>query len=486
MIILAIILCFLKLDRNSMSLDEVSTIGISRDWKLMWNILWTQEGNMWFYSFIMYFWLKLGNSEFIIRSLSAIFAVLTIPVFYKLAENVNGEKTAKIATFLFTVNFYFIFYSQEARGYSLSLLLVALSSLFFLKFVKNPLNNKYLILHLVFSVLAIYTYLLSGLVIGAWYISTLFISRSIFWKKITINFGIIAICLLPLLISPAFRGGHQIDWLQKPSLVHLPMGIVMLGGDSIFVTFLGSLVVAFLLWKKRDLIFSKNMERFLLIWLVLWSGFPILFGFLFSWVVKPIYEPESFNTSLPGFILLIAIGLVQIKRKWLSRLIFILLLAFSLLRLEAWYAGENIGHFVLENNNSRDWRKAAEYVISHGKTNDAIISYAYYIRSPFKYYLDKINKNSQLDLIEISSDKYGIGGGTLLPGPNIRLLDNLSKSHKRIWLVLSYNDFSWLERRSQWKEIEKELGKYYAVTSDIKLDEIEIKLLDSIDSEKGI
>jgi hypothetical protein len=131
----------------------------------------------------------------------------------------------------------------------------------------------------------------------------------------------------------------------------------------------------------------------------------------------------------------------------------------------------------MENNDSRNWKQAAEYVASHDKSKDVIIFYAYYIRPPFEYYFDKINKNS-LKLIEISKDKYALGGGTALPEPNIKLLDDLHTLHQRVWLILSYNDFSWLGRRMQWQETERELNKYYIVISDRKLVQIEIKLFE--------
>ena len=476
MTVLAVIACFLRIGRGSISLDEVSTIGISRNWQVMLNTLWTQEGNMWLYSFLMYFWLKLGTSEFMLRSLSAIFAVLTVPAFYKLAQETNGNKIAKIATPLFILNFYFIFYAQMARGYSLTLLMVTLSGLYFIKFVKNTSSNKYLFFYAIFTVLAIYSHLLAGLVIFSGYIVLLLIPKRIPWKKIVLATLGIFIFLLPLISSPALRG-HQLDWLQKPPFIHLPMGVVMLGGDSVLFTLLGSLVIVFLLWKKRNIIFAKNMERFSLFWLVLWSGFPILSGFIFSWIIKPIYEPESFNICLPAYILLISVGLEQIKRKWLYRVIFILLILFSVFRLSAWYLGQSYQQLVMENNDSRNWKQAAEYVASHDKSKDVIIFYAYYIRPPFEYYFDKINKNS-LKLIEISKDKYALGGGTALPEPNIKLLDDLHTLHQRVWLILSYNDFSWLGRRMQWQETERELNKYYIVISDRKLAQIEIKLFE--------
>lgn len=476
--LLAGILCFYKLGSNSLVLDEISTINISTNWSSMFNILSVQEGNMWIYSFLMFFWLKLGHSEFMIRCFSAGTAILTVPIFYKLTKEITARRTARIATILFVLNFYFVFYAQLARGYSLALLFVTLSSLFYIKFIKNSSSNRDIFLYSLFMVMAIYTHLLSSFILLSQLLALLIIPKFIKFKKIIISLIGISISLLPLIFAPSLTGGHQLDWLQKPPLVHLPMGLIMLGGDSILFTIVSCFIILDLLLKNRNAYFINNINKFFFLLLFLWAGFPIVFGYVFSWILKPIYEPESFNTSLPAFIILISIGLSYIKRKWLFNVTLVSLLLLSALRLGAWYSSSSYQQFVIENNDSRNWRLTADYVADNLGAKDAAIFYAYYIRPSFEYYISKTKKSHNLDIIEISSAQYALGGGTKLPEPNRSLLSNLHNRYNRLWLVLSYNDTSMLSRKSQWQEIEKEVGKYYVYKQSKKLNQIEVKLFE--------
>lgn len=472
-------LCFYGLARNSYTFDEVVSIIITRNWNTLWSILWNKEGNMWFYFFILHFWLKLGSNEFILRSLSAIFGVLTVPFFYLLARNIHSEKVAKISTLFFITNLYFIFYAQMARSYSLSLLLVTLSAYFFLKLVKNP-SYRYVLPYILVSTLAIYTHLLVVLAIFIQCVYLLAVSGNSIWKKMIFSWVAIFICIVPLLLAPSVRLGHQLDWLQRPPFVHLPFGIVALAGDSVFLTIVSGVIILLLLWRKKHLIFKKSLERFYLLWLFLWAGFPIIFSYLFSFIAKPIYQPQYFNFCLPAFILLLAIGLEELKnKKVLYYVLAVILLFFSLLRLFQWYSGSTsyiTQYLVFENNHPDDWKSAASYVVEHGHSTDAVIFYAYYVRESFEFYYDTYASQNVPKPIEISSGTYDIGGGAKIPEPKISLLDSLWKKYPRVWLILEKNNTSYLGKRNQWLEIEKELTKYYIVKDDRRLNQIEIKL----------
>lgn len=476
-LVLAFIFCFFKLERNSLTLDEVSTINISKNWFQMLGVLWFQEGNTWLYSVLMNLWINLGEGEWILRAFSSFFAVLTVPVFYLLAKEINGLKTARIATVLLVTNLYFVFYAQTARVYSFALFLTVLFSLFFIRFSKNTKSYKYIILYSLSCVFAIYSYLLVGLIIATQYISLLFLPKRIPLKMMTFSIIGIFLCLIPLILSPSFEGGHQLDWLQKPPLVHLVFSGILYGGDSLIVTAIFAYVVISFLWSKRDILLKRSRESFHLYFLLLWSSFPVLFTFIFSWLVKPIFQPEYFNTSFPGFILLVALGLNRIsKKRWIYLMLLGGILAFSIIRLMFWYGGNNDYGTVIENRSPRDWRAVAEYVEKHAKTGDGIIFYSYYVRYPFDYYFEKTSKKINPDILEISSTNYPLGGGTRLPKPNLDLIHTLNKKHSRIWLVLSYNNFSWLNRKSQWVMIEEALMKNYKLKEEKYFNQVEVKL----------
>src|ERR1700692_1795399 len=111
---------FSHLGAKSLWLDEAISLEIARlEWRDLFTVLTRHEANMSFYYFLLHFWIRLGQSEFAIRSLSAIFGVLTIPAIYSLAAALSRTRAGAIAAFLLALNPVHIAYSQEARAYSL-------------------------------------------------------------------------------------------------------------------------------------------------------------------------------------------------------------------------------------------------------------------------------------------------------------------------------------------------------------------------------
>jgi mannosyltransferase len=74
-----------------------------------------------------------GTGEFGLRSLSAVAGVATVPVAYLLGAELRGKRTGIAAAALVAVNPMLLWYSQEARGYALLVLLTSLSLLYFLR-----------------------------------------------------------------------------------------------------------------------------------------------------------------------------------------------------------------------------------------------------------------------------------------------------------------------------------------------------------------
>jgi mannosyltransferase len=79
-------------------------------------------------------WTQLtGTGEFGLRSLSALAGVATVPVAYLLGAELRGRRAGIVAAALVAVNPMLLWYSQEARGYALVVLLTTLAALYFLR-----------------------------------------------------------------------------------------------------------------------------------------------------------------------------------------------------------------------------------------------------------------------------------------------------------------------------------------------------------------
>jgi mannosyltransferase len=79
-----------------------------------------------------------GTGELGLRSLSALAGVATVPVAYLLGAELRGRRAGLLAAALVAVNPMLLWYSQEARDYSLLVLLTALAALYFVRALRHP------------------------------------------------------------------------------------------------------------------------------------------------------------------------------------------------------------------------------------------------------------------------------------------------------------------------------------------------------------
>jgi len=406
----ALILSF-GISFHSFTLDETFSLYVTKNWSHMINILWNEEANMWFYYFILRFWRYIGTSELAVRSLSAGFALGTIPFVYEIAKQLFNRKTAQISALLMIINAYYVIASQFARGYSLLLLLTSASTYFFLQLDKD---KKFKTLYVLVMTLSIYTHFYAGFVMLSHLLSEMVM------KRVRGNYSpfiLIGVLLAPILFSPSIQS-TQVDWIEAPKLINLIGTAFTLSGDFplLFVIY-GFL---FLTITPRVI---KNIRKSGYLVLTLWLFVPIAISYLFSLFVKPIYQSVYFLISLPPFILLAASGIEDLRRKGIKVLVLTSIIAFSLLRLTLWYTG-NLDYKWVFANNDEDWREATNFIENEAKDEDAIIFYGYYNQMPYKYY----SGSNIPEVIEIAQSTYSFGGGTALPIPNYDLLSSLVNS----------------------------------------------------------
>ena len=171
----AAVLRFHSLAAKSFWFDEGVSVAIARlDWYNFARILWRREANMSLYYLLLHYWLHFGGSEFFVRSLSVLFAVASVPVIYFLGCRLFDSRVGLIAAALLAINAYHVQYSQDARSYSLMVLLCLLSSLYFLKCLSEPSRHNRAA-YVVASVLAVYAQFFSGLLVIAQWVSLRFL-----------------------------------------------------------------------------------------------------------------------------------------------------------------------------------------------------------------------------------------------------------------------------------------------------------------------
>lgn len=132
--IVGLILRLYRIDANSIWLDEAVTYHISlQSIPNIWNSIGTGEPNPPLFYWAEHFILNLGHSELILRLIPAISGTLTIPLLFFVGRLLLNQYAGVIAAALLTVSPFHILHSQDARVFSLLLLVACVALVFYLK-----------------------------------------------------------------------------------------------------------------------------------------------------------------------------------------------------------------------------------------------------------------------------------------------------------------------------------------------------------------
>jgi len=231
---LAAFLRFWDLGKQSLWLDETLSVEFaSKDWASLWKVVSTNEANMSLYYFMLHGWLYLGKSEFAVRSLYAIAGILTIPAIYVLGKWLFSTRTALLATFLLATNTFHIQYSQEARSYSLVVLLTTLSSLFFVRAMELRSWREW-VWYTLITASAPYCHFFAVMVIIAQWSAVAVLARRevVPWRQFLASVAFIVLLCLPLAVYLRHGSNGHLDWVPRTQWSDLPQLFSSLAGES--------------------------------------------------------------------------------------------------------------------------------------------------------------------------------------------------------------------------------------------------------------
>ncbi len=374
---LAAALRLLFLAHKSLWLDEALGVAIARTgWADFAHSLWQWEGNMALYYVVLRPFLHFSASEFWVRLPSALAGIAAVPVIYALGKTVFDRRVALLAALVLSVNACHVVYSQEARGYSLAVLLSAVSSLLFLRILENGPWKSWLS-YAVASALAVYSHFFAGLVIFAQWLWVAIQPRRIAQRQRLL----VAAVLTALLSSPAvafvlLRNNGQLSWVPRPSLLELYRTAIFLAaeggkviGDLLLVFCLLALARAGLQLRREWRPQSPAFWRELFLWC--WLAVPMLVTLACS-IYTPIFFHRFLIICLPAFVLLVARGLLLLPRR--TALVSI----FTGLSL--------VAVFQSYSRTREDWRAVTAYIVTNAEPGDAILFHQPYCDIAVAYY----------------------------------------------------------------------------------------------------
>jgi uncharacterized membrane protein len=464
--IVASFFSFFHIGQKSIWIDEGISVLLSKlPWRDFWAVLSSMELNMWFYSLLLKLWIFFGDSEYVIRSLSALFSIASIPVLYMLAMRLFGVHAGLITISLVSVNAFFIEYAQEARGYSLVYFLVVLSSYLFVRVTEDPGDKKTLYGYIIVSTLSVYSHLFAALILLAQALSVPFLPASKFRiRQLLFANLLIGVLLIPYAFLILTVGGEQISWVLKPSVSQLIDLLMDLSGDAGHVKYVTivfllpcsvTLVHAFVAFLRN----KRSVDTWRYVFIILILVVPILVSYGVSFK-KPVFLNRYLIVSLPGLIMLAGVGISLIKDKQFIVILLVLLMALLVRStITQYYPKEK------EENN----RAPVFYVFSQARQGDGILFYKGGAMISFEYYWEKLNPPPDLlDSVypwKFGQYKYNVPP----PNLNVSFLESLKDHYERIWVVFRHED-------TDYRYIVTSIEKHYQIEQQKKYPAIHLYL----------
>jgi mannosyltransferase len=479
---LAAALRFHSLAAKSFWFDEGVSVAIARlDWYNFARILWRREANMSLYYFVLHYWVHFGGSEFFVRALSVLFAIASIPAIYQLGRRLFNTRVGLIAAALLAVNAYHIQYSQEARAYSLMVLLCLLSNLYFLKCLTKP-SRRDRAGYVLCSALAVYCQFFSGLLVIAQCLSLSFLdveqSAPQMRTRTRSDWRWIALLVSPVVAFIATTGTGPLRWVQRPGLKDLwafALHLTGNGGLWLLLSCLAACVAALLpVWRTRrvrQVPWEVWRYRFLVLWLV----FPILLTLGLS-LAKPLFVPRYFIFCLPALLVLVACGIERLRPAWLivPALFFVFVLSFR----------GTIGYYNHDLDIQRDdWRSATHYLLNHAEPGDALLFHVPMGRMPYEFYHSGLGLASNAPVVLYPHHGDRLTFLDFVEKPNLLELERLLRQHPRAWLVLTYAESQSGMPDSRSLELSKLLGTFYPTFQQQDFQGVEVLLYTKEDAE---
>ena len=454
-LLLATALRLYGIARESLWLDEATSLTLAR-MTLPEIAAWTAlDLHPPLYYALLRVWIALGESETVVRGLSALASVLTVLVIYRLGRELFDRPTGLLAALLLALSPFAIWYAQEARMYAWLALLVTTALWLTLVALRGGHWSAW-VGYVLAGAAALYTHYYAFFGLGIANLLFLYLAlrhrldkrRVWLWLAAQAGIALLFAPWLPTLLNLALGGGG--GWLgaseQKPGLVRLAHTLIfyMLGGTRAALPSLvrragyllyGLALVAGLWplvgWRRRRsaahadrtgqdgggtpprlpaLLSERDAIAFCLVYLAL----PLGASWLIS-QIRPMYSERYMLPFLAPFLLLVAWGVRSIPLT-VARYGLLLLLAAVML------TGVVVQVRTLDKP---DWRGLAAELTAQAQPSDLVLFVPGWHAKPFDYYA-----RGQIDVY----------ADTPVPVPQhsaeaLQAVAQAIQGHARVWLV---------------------------------------------------
>lgn len=343
------------------------------------------------YHVILYFWTKIfGYPEIAVRIPSLIFSLLSVLVVYKIGSEFFSKKIGLTASLLLALSPLGIYYSQEARMYSLTMFLGTVSFYYFLSLLNKKFNLLRLVLFSLFLILGFYSDYLFW-IYGLFLIFYLYKKSSVEKIWIALAASLIFLFLSPWLkyflsqlsagvsqVKEAPLWGKVVGEASIKNLLLVPIkfsiGRISFYNKSLYSFFVGSLLLLETFSVYLGIKKLKNKTNPFLYSLIV----PIVIAFIISFFI-PVFSYFRFLFLLPIFYFLISFALTNNN---FGKFLISLIVIFQAISLAIFLINPR---FHREN-----WKDAGLFIENNAKQNSVSLLVNIAQGAPYHYYVKTV------------------------------------------------------------------------------------------------
>lgn len=285
-----------------------------------------------------------GNSIFTARFVSVLFGISGFFAVYYLGKELLNKKVGLIAVALLVVNYFHLYYSQEARMYSMLFFTTTISFYYLVKFIKNP-TLKTTILHSIFACIMIYSQFFALFTLLSQYLILLYfivkpykISHLKFFKYSVLSGVLTAILYIPSWIIFFNASKRESIWIQLPErdvFTQIFKEFFGFAEVPLMIVFIAILCFFVKLFKRNEIQkFSINpveeKQTFAFFVLFIWIFITFFIPLIISFINLPMIISRYFINVLPALLILVALGLYYIKNSLVRLSLISIFILFSL------------------------------------------------------------------------------------------------------------------------------------------------------------
>jgi mannosyltransferase len=336
--VVALALALINLGTQPLWYDEVFTRNTaSRSWSGIWDAARDTEAPHLVYYSLLKPWLAVaGTSDWALRLPSALFGALAAGATAVVGRRLFNEVAGLVAGLALAASSFFVSWSQQARGYTLAVLLATLATYAFIRACEERSNGWWLAWALALAAAGwvnVFAFSVAAAHLAAF---VLLRPRPPLRTPLIAAFAALAL-FLPQLVLVVSGDNGQLDWIPTPTPYRVAVGmwdwasrnpIAVLAATIGIVQLVRSAVPQAAPWKAALV--------------AVWVAAPLAATLLAS-IAQPAFEARYVLVGLPGLALAIGAALASLPRRWALALGMALVLSAAIrLGQHYWAPGEEL------------------------------------------------------------------------------------------------------------------------------------------------